>query len=73
MRISEFWVLMNDEFGRAYAKSVATDQTMAALSGLTAEQALQEGHRPASVWQAVCDHMGVPAERRLGKDRPSTP
>ena len=68
MRHSDFWRLMDDEFGRTYARSLAADQVMAALDGRTAVQALDAGARPRDVWVAVCDAMGVPSERRAGTE-----
>lgn len=69
MRLSDFWRLMDDEFGRTYARSLAADQVMAALGDRTASQALEAGARPRDVWVAVCDAMGVPETRRGGAGR----
>jgi hypothetical protein len=68
VRHSDFWRLMDDEFGAAYARTLAGDQVVAALGGRTAVQALEAGARPRDVWVAVCDAMAVPAERRHGLD-----
>lgn len=68
MRHSDFWRLMEDEFGAGYARSVASDQVMAALGDRTPAEALDAGTPPRQVWAAVCDAMHVPAERRLGLD-----
>ena len=65
---SDFWRLMDDEFGRTYARSLAADQVMAALGNSTAAQALEAGARPRDVWVAVCDAMSVPENRRGGTD-----
>ena len=70
MRQSVFWQLMDEEFGVGYARSVAQDQSIGALDGLTAQQALEAGHHPREVWLAVCDAMDVPPQRRLGRDLP---
>ena len=70
VRESEFWMLMDDEFGEAYAAVVARSQHMGALDGRTAQEAIDAGVPPRRVWEALCDHMGIPPERRLGKDRP---
>ena len=66
MRHSDFWRLMDDEFGPAYARSVASDQVVAALGGRTAVEALDAGVAPRDVWAGVCEAMHVPVERRLG-------
>lgn len=70
MRLSQFWQLMDDEFGSAYARTLAAHQSLPDLSGATAEEALARGVPPRVVWQAVCEQMQVPALRRLGVDRP---
>jgi len=63
-----FWQLMDDEFGAGYARSVATDQALTLLGGMTVDQALATGHQPREVWHAVCEAMDVPAERRWGRE-----
>jgi len=68
VRHSEFWQLLEDEFGAAYARTVARDVVVDVLGGRTAEQALAAGARPREVWVALCDAMEVPAERRWGRD-----
>ena len=63
-----FWQLMDDEFGAGYARSVAADQSLPGLGGRTVDQALAAGHQPREVWQAVCEAMEVPPERRWGRE-----
>jgi hypothetical protein len=70
VRQSEFWQLMDDEFGAGYARTVARDQVMAALGGRTAEEALVARVPPRQVWFALCDLMEVPSARRWGRSRP---
>ena len=70
VRNSEFWRLMDDEFGSGYAHVLASSAVLASVGGRTAEEALAAGIHPRSVWLAVCELQDVPAERRLGKDRP---
>ncbi|MFB9378036.1 DUF3046 domain-containing protein [Kineococcus gynurae] len=67
--MSEFWVLMRDEFGEAYGRSLAHDQVLLALGDRTPEEALDAGEDPKAVWLAVCEAMDVPPARRLGRDR----
>jgi hypothetical protein len=43
VRHSEFWQLLDDEFGPAYARTVARDVVVDVLGGRTAEQALAAG------------------------------
>ena len=68
MRISDFWRLMDDEFGPAYSRVLASDLVLTGLGGKTAAQALDKGVEPKQVWLAVCDMQEVPPERRLGRD-----
>ena len=69
MRVSEFWILVADEFGDAYGRSLAADHHLLALDDRTAREALDAGVEPKEIWTALCDAMDVPQERRLGRDR----
>ena len=69
VRLSRFWELMNDEFGEAYASSLARQHHVGALGDRTVLEALDAGESPRSVWLALCDDMDVPESRRLGVDR----
>ena len=68
MRLSDFWRLMDEEFGPAYSRVLAADLVLGALGGRTAADALRAGVEPKAVWLAVCDIQEVPPERRLGRD-----
>jgi hypothetical protein len=68
MRMSDFWRLMEDEFGPAYAHSLARDHVLGALGDRTALEALEAGVTPREAWLALCIDMDVPVERRLGKE-----
>jgi len=67
VRHSFFWQLMDEEFGPAYSRSVAADQSLAELGGKTVETGFAAGHSPREVWHAVCESMDVPPERRRGR------
>lgn len=69
MRHSHFWDLMDDEFGPSYARTLARDLVLDGLDDRTAEQALAAGQTPRRVWEALCEAMQVPLERRAGRDR----
>ncbi|WP_432563499.1 DUF3046 domain-containing protein [Kineococcus sp. SYSU DK003] len=69
MRVSEFWTLVEDEFGVGYGRSLAADQHLLALDDRTAREALDAGVEPKQIWLALCDAMDVPDSRRLGRDR----
>ena len=66
MRLSEFWTLMNDEFGEPYAGSLARDHVVGPLGNRTPVQALEDGESPRTVWLALCADMDVPESRWLG-------
>ncbi|MDQ0801750.1 DUF3046 domain-containing protein [Arthrobacter sp. SLBN-112] len=68
MRISDYWRLMDDEFGAGYSRVLSSTLVLAGVGGRTADQALAAGVEPRKVWLAVCDLQDVPAERRLGRD-----
>lgn len=62
MRLSEFWALMEQEFGPGYAGVVARTQSLRSLEGRTADDALEEGEPARRVWEAVVQDMEVPPE-----------
>ncbi|GAA1170060.1 DUF3046 domain-containing protein [Ornithinimicrobium humiphilum] len=62
MRLSEFWALMEQEFGAGYARVVADTHSLGVLDGRTPSQALEEGLPPRTVWRAVCADLDVPPE-----------
>lgn len=64
MRLTDFWERMETRFGPVYAHSVARDQVLAQLDGLTVVQALDAGWSAKSVWRAVCDAFEIPARER---------
>jgi hypothetical protein len=70
VRLREFWTLMEEEFGEAYAPSLARAHVLRRLDGRTVLEALEAGVPPREVWLAVCEDMDVPEERRLGRERP---
>lgn len=70
MRLSEFWRLMDEEFGATYARSLAASQALTAFGGRTVLDLVESGVPPRRVWEALAEQMDVPLERRLGRDRP---
>jgi hypothetical protein len=64
MRLTEFWRRMAEQFGAAYADSVARDQVIGGLGQRTVHEALAAGDDPRVVWRAVCAHFDVPVARR---------
>jgi hypothetical protein len=59
---------MDEEFGPAYARSLARDHVLGALGNRTPLEALETGIKPREAWLALCADMDVPPERRLGKE-----
>ncbi|MBT0773880.1 DUF3046 domain-containing protein [Kineosporia sp. J2-2] len=68
MRSSEFWELVDDEFGRAHGRTLVRDHVLLELGNRTAEQAMDAGEPYRDVWFALCRSMDVPRERQWGKD-----
>ncbi len=68
VRLSDFWRLMDDEFGAGYSRTLATSLVLSEVGGLTAAEALNKGVAPRAVWRAMCKMQDVPAERWLGRD-----
>lgn len=66
--MSDFWGLVDGEFGSARGRSLVRDHVLRTLDHRTAEQALAAGEDPRAVWTALCDDLDVPPERRWGRD-----
>lgn len=66
--MSDFWRLMDDEFGAGYSRTLAASLVLAEVGGFTASEALAKGMAPKKVWQAMCKMQDVPPERWLGRD-----
>ena len=64
VRLTAFWERMREQFGGAYAESVAQDHVLAALGGRTVNQALADGEEVKVVWRAVADAFHVPERLR---------
>jgi hypothetical protein len=73
VRLSHFWTLMTDEFGEAYADTLARGHVVRSLGDRTAAAALQDGVAPRRVWEALVEDLGIPEHRRLGIDREPVP
>ena len=68
VRMSEFWTLVDDEFGRAQGRTLVRDHVIGALGHRTAEQALEAGEEPREVWLALVADLEVPPERWWGRN-----
>lgn len=69
MRLSQFWQVMEQEFGGPYGRALAASHAIHALEDRTASEAIDAGVPVRRVWEALCDDMEVPEERRLPRDR----
>lgn len=67
MRMSEFWTLVDEEFGRARGRALVRDHVVGGLRHRTPEQALEAGEDPRTVWLALCVDLEVPPERHWGR------
>lgn len=63
----EFWQLLEEVLGRSYGRSLAHDQVLDRLGGMTAVDALSAGEEPRVVWNVLCDQMGIPDSQRWAK------
>lgn len=64
MRLTEFWARMREQFGDAYAESVAQDFVLSSLGGRTVNKALADGEDAKVVWRAVVETFNVPDRLR---------
>lgn len=64
MRLTNFWNNMREQFGEAYAESLAKDYVIEGLGSRTIEQALAEGVGAKEIWRAVCEAFDLPATAR---------
>jgi Protein of unknown function (DUF3046) len=64
VRLTDFWQRMDEQFGSAYAQSVAKDYVLAGLGGRTVAQALADGEDVKVIWRAICAAFPVPDRLR---------
>ena len=64
MRLTEFWERMREQFGDAYAESVAKDYVLSVLGDRTVNKALADGEDAKVVWRAVGETFKVPDRLR---------
>jgi Protein of unknown function (DUF3046) len=68
VRHSDFWRLVDEEFGAGYGRTLVRDQVLSGAGHRTGDQALAAGMEPRAVWRALCEEMDVPEARRLGRE-----
>jgi hypothetical protein len=59
MRLTEFWRRMREQFGDAYAESVAKDFVVSRLGDRTVNKALADGEDAKIVWRAVVETFNL--------------
>ena len=64
MRLTDFWTRMREQFGDAYAESVAQDFVISRLDDRTVNKALADGVDAKIVWRAVSETFNVPDRLR---------
>lgn len=72
MRQSEFWGLVEGEFGAAHGRLLVREQVLLELGGRTADEALAAGEPVRDVWLALARAMDVPPARWWGRDEHPT-
>ncbi|KQM83853.1 DUF3046 domain-containing protein [Agromyces sp. Leaf222] len=71
MKLSEFQIAVEHEFGAGYGAVVVNDLALMGVGGRTAREALADGVGAREVWIALCDAADVPEQRRHGVGRPT--
>ena len=66
MTRSEFFLAVVEEFGERQGRTLVRDLALDNLDDRSAQQALEDGVTPKTVWAALCEAMQVPASRQHG-------
>ena len=67
MRLSQFWTLIDEEFGPGQGRALVRDHVLSGLGHRTAAQAIEAGVPLRQIWLTLCEDLDVPIERRWGK------
>lgn len=68
--MSEFWRLVEHEFGSAHGRLLVDRHVLPRLGDRTGAEVLADRGDPREVWQELCRDMDVPPDRWLGEDLP---
>lgn len=63
VRLTEFNVLVEGQFGSVRGASLLVDHVLTSLSGRTPVQAIEDGVDPRDVWRALCADFDVPRDQ----------
>ena len=64
MRLQEFWLRLETQFGSMRAQTVARDHVFGSLGGRSAVEAIEAGLPVRKVWLAICEEYEVPPRAR---------
>jgi hypothetical protein len=70
VKVSEFRLAVDDEFGETQGRVLITELVIDELGGRTAQQAIDAGIATGDVWAALCRANDVPRDRWHGRGRP---
>jgi hypothetical protein len=62
VRLTEFHVLVDEQFGPVRGRSLLIDHVLSGVGGRTAVQAIEAGVDPRDVWRALCADFDVPRD-----------
>ncbi len=63
VRLTEFNVLVEDQFGSVRGGSLLVDHVLTELDGRTPAQAIKDGVDPRYIWRALCADFDVPRDQ----------
>lgn len=70
MNHSEFRRVLDLQFGPAYGQALARSLALPTLGHLTAEDLLDQGESPQTVWAALCAEMNIEDQSFLHRTSP---
>ena len=70
MKVSEFRLAVDEEFGDLQGRVLVKELVVDELGGRTAEEALAAGVPTRDIWVALCRANEVPHDRWHGRGRP---
>jgi hypothetical protein len=53
VRLTDFWLRLEQTFGESYARSLAADHAFTDLGGRTIDEAIAQGVVTVTIWRAV--------------------
>ncbi|MGO1401504.1 MAG: DUF3046 domain-containing protein [Flaviflexus sp.] len=59
MNHSEFWKVVDNEFGTAYGQALTRSLALPSLGHKTAAELIEDGENPQKIWLALCEEMDL--------------